>query len=707
MDRVFSPLCIYVVSKRVDCSVLDPSIPFVPIVNWADLIEHASFGGVALFNQACELVANIEQACFVVHPETIPPPPGFVVFSKRQRHEDETAAWEATAQMVQDMVYAPLPVAPTSALPSIVVQPPIEEAEVDANQQELIETAEGYALISPKSRRQIRASNFLITDLTVIHYLKDGADLDDQVIHLSILVISGPSHQVVESLDLAKGELDIVGSKIGKKIGTAISYPGAKQGFWGKLSVLVRERLAYCTHRFVYKSSGWVLTPQNQWVYVHDGARPSSENISFQCGFQFGIPEKNYTTDWLVCNAWRLLHLSPREPEASLIPFLFAHLSLLWSLFEAAGYPPHVLLFIKGTTGSLKTAVASLFFNFSSDPKNNIPATFRDTSASMEVKMGIYRDRVLLVDDFCPAARENSRRILEQNLEQLIRFYGDGIAKARTNPKLEETYEKRPHGLCAITGEDSAGSYSSLLRCLFISVTPDTYDKELLAEFQRTPSLWTGYLDRFVSFCCDYTSQIIDLIREQFPILRKQAEAVITERRLVDAFADLCLVGRILLEFVSHSLGLTKKNQSSILNQMDVTILEVCRRSAEESKDADPVKIFSRYLLEGVEKQAIRLVSRREFELSPEKFDGYEENGLWHFRGSTLFSYIRKEYSGTGKQFPLTEKRLWEELYLSNILIPAASREEAGAKFEYGVKASFGTRSRYIRIDPSALGKYL
>lgn len=704
---MFSPLCIYVVSKRVDCSVLDPSIPFVPIVNWADLIEHASFGGVAFFNQACEPVANIEQACYVVHPETIPSPPGFAVFSQRQRHENQTAAWEATAQMVQDMVYSPLPVAPTPAFSSFVVQPPTEEAEVDANQQELIETAEGYALISPKSRRQIRASNFRITDLTVIHYLKDGADFDEQAIRLNILVISGPSHRVVESLDLSKDELDSVGLKIGKKVGTAISYPRAKQSFWGKLSVLVRERLAYCSHHYVYRSSGWVLTPQNQWIYVQDGAKPPNENIRFQCGFRFGIPKPDYTTEWLVGNAWRLLHLSPREPAASLIPFLFAHLSLLWSLFEAAGYPPHVLLFIKGTTGSLKTAVASLLFNFSSDPKNNIPATFRDTSASMEVKMGIYRDRVLLADDFCPAASENSRRVLEQNLEQLVRFYGDGIAKARTNPKLEETYEKRPHGLCVITGEDSAGSYSSLLRCLFVSVTPDTYNKELLAEFQRAPSLWIGYLDRFVSFCCDYASQIIDLIREQFPILRKQAEAVITERRLVDAFADLCLAGKILLEFVSRPLGLTGESQNSILNQMEATILEVCRRSAEESKDSDPVKVFSRYLLEGVEKQAIRLVSRREFELSPEKFDGYEENGLWHFRGNTLFSYIRKEYSGTGKQFPLTEKRLWEELYLSNILIPAASREEAGAKFEYGVKASFGARSRYIRIDPSALGKYL
>lgn len=703
---MFSPLCCYVVSKRIEYSSLDPRVPVAPIVRWSDLIKRTPFGSIAFFDRACELVTNIEQACYVVHPETIPPPPGFVVFSQRQRSKNGIDAWQANAQVVQDMVYSPQQAAPMPAPASFLVQP-AEEVELDDAQQELIETPDGYALISPKDRRQVRASNFLITDLTIVHYLKDGAEVDHQVVHLDILVIAGPAHRVVDALDIAKEELDNVGAKIGKKIGVAISYPGAKQSFWGKLSVFVRERLAYCNQRFIYKSSGWVETPQNQWIYVRDGVRPPSENISFQCGFQFGIPEHDCTTDWLIRNAWRLLSLSPKEPAASLIPVLFAHLGLVWSLFEAAGYPPHLLLFIKGTSGSLKTSVASLIFNFSGNPQDNIPATFRDTSASMEVKMGVYRDRVLLVDDFCPAASENSRRILEQNLEQLIRFYGDGIAKSRTNPKMEETHEKRPHGLCVITGEDSAGSYSSLLRCLFISVSPGTYDSDLLLKFQETPSLWTGYLDRFVSFCCDNTSWIIDFVRKQFPILRKQAESVISERRLVDAFASLCLAEKILLEFVSRPLGLSIKDQENFINQMETEILEVCRRSAEESKDANPIKIFSRYLLEGVEKQAIRLVSRREFELSPEKFDGYIENDLWHFRGNTLFSYIRKEYAGIGKQFPLTEKRLWEELYLSNILIPAASREEAGSRFEYGVKASFGNRSRYIRIDPSALTKYL
>ena len=80
---------------------------------------------------------------------------------------------------------------------------------------------------------------------------------------------------------------------------------------------------------------------------------------------------------------------------------------------------------------------------------------------------------------------------MEASLEQIIRFVGDGIAKSRATPTMERQPEQRPQGMIAITGEDSSGSHSSLLRCLFVQVMKDSYDKELLSSLQRHPNLWT------------------------------------------------------------------------------------------------------------------------------------------------------------------------------------------------------------------------
>lgn len=509
-----------------------------------------------------------------------------------------------------------------------------------------------------------------------------------------------------ETVEIAISELDSVGAKIGQKLGTAIVYPGVKASFFGRFSILVRERLAHCHHQYIYLSTGWVMLPQGQWTYVHDGAKPPYNNIMFKTGFKFGVTKNGHSPNWLIQNAWRLLGLS-QDKAAILIPFLFAHLSLLWSLFNAAGYPPHMLLFIKGTTGSLKTAVASLLFNFSGESRYNIPASFRDTSASMEVKMEKYRDRVLLVDDFCPAASENARRVLEQNLEQLVRFYGDGVAKARTNPKLEEVTEKRPQGLCTITGEDSAGSFSSLLRCLFITVEPSTYNKALLAEFQAQPVIRTEYLRCFVDYCVNNAPRIIDWVQSEFPTFRERGGKVITERRLADAYADLCLVGKIVIDFACQNTVISPNQREDLFTEFNSVILSTCTQSAEEAKGADPVKIFARILIEGIEKRSILLAIREEFETAPDKFVGYQEGEYWYFWGANLYDSIRREYSLGGKKFPLSQNRLWDALYIANILVPSKPREQSGNKFEYGVKVSFGNRPRLIRINSTILKNFL
>lgn len=607
-------------------------------------------------------------------------------------------------------MYAPTPPAlpqPLSLdpqLPAKVPLPEVQEPEELIDQMRLTETSEGYALIPAKAKRKLPASNYIIRKVATLHRIFADETRNKTVIQLTLHIISFRIEAV--SIEIPLEGIDTAVSRIGKAIPTAIAFPQSKAVFSNLFPVLIRERLANCSHPYAYQDSGWVLPPHSNWFYVHANAVPSSDQVRIETGFQFGISGNGHALGWLVQNSWRLLSMS-KDLSAILIPFLYAHLALLWTLFDAAGYPPHVLLFIKGMTGSLKTAVASLLFNFSADPKSNISASFRDTSASMEVVMGAYKDRVLLVDDFCPAASENARRILEQNLEQLIRFYGDGIAKSRTNPKLEETHEKRPHGLCVITGEDSAGSYSSLLRCLFITVQPDTYDKVLLAEFQDNPALWTEYLKVFVDFCTKRADAIISFVKTRFPVLRDRAAQVIAERRLIDAYACLSLTAEIVLNFVAPHLNMSDSDKTAVYARYDAAILETCRRSAEEAKEADPVQVFARLVCEGIDKQTLLLTERQEFEAAPNEFHGYIDGNYWFFWPHELFDFLRRAYELGGKKFPLTQARLWEALYMSKILVPAAPRGAGERKFEYGVRVSFGNRPRMIRVDPIILKEFL
>lgn len=706
---MFCPICLYSIAKREGVSGPEPGIPYTPIIVPQKMIQQTPYHGVAYFNWMCEAVNHLKDAIYVVHPNTVPPPPGFQWFAGNPPATD-TALWRESASVISEAMYAPAPTAlprptrPTPQLSPTACQSEILEPEELVDQMRLTETAEGYVLIPAKAKRKLPASNYIIREVAILHCIFADEARNKTAVQLTLHVIS--SRIDVESIEIPLEGLDTVVSRIGKAIPTAIAFPQSKAVFSNLLPVLVRERLTNCQHIYAYQDSGWVLPPHCQWIYAHADAVPPSDHVKIETDFQFGFSENGPAPGWLVQNSWRLLSLS-KDLATILIPFLYAHLSLIWTLFDAAGYPPHVLLFIKGVTGSLKTAVASLLFNFSAEPKNNIPASFRDTSASTEVKMGEYKDRVLLVDDFCPAASENARRILEQNLEQLIRFYGDGIAKARTNPKLEKTHEKRPHGLCAITGEDSAGSYSSLLRCLFITVQPDTYDKVLLADFQDNPAFWTEYLKVFVDFCTKSAEGIISFVKAQFPVLRNRAAQVIVERRLVDAYACLSLTAEIVLNFAAPHLGMSDNDKAAVYARYDAAVLETCRCSAEEAKEVDPVQVFARLVCEGIDKQTLLLTGRQEFEATPNEFHGYIDGNYWYFWPHELFDFLRRAYELGGKKFPLTQVRLWEALYLAKILVPAVPRGAGEHKFEYGVRVSFGNRPRMIRIDPVMLKKSL
>lgn len=675
---------------------IDKSRPWSPVIFPAELPPPPPGQSAAFYDQLGQATDDVNEAAYIVRPENLSSPPGFQ-FVHGQPQPETVEEWRQRMEISHSGAHF------AQGLPLQEQNTPSPEEEDDFT-PELERTPQGYLLRYSRRRPKTLVTNYIIDVESVAYELEEEGNFKQAKIHLRITIVgeSGPIPLV-----LAYDRIDQAGQEIAKMVGTALVIPQAKQSFCKLIGYELRKQLFSAPKRYIYTRTGWFMSPSGKRFYVQDGANPPLPELCYQTGFRFGRSDNPHTPGQLAQSAWRLLSLAREdELECILIPVLFAHLGLLWSLFKEAGYPPHMLLFIKGMTGSLKTAVASLLFNFSGQPESAIPASFRDTSASMEVRMWDYKDRVLLVDDFCPAASEGSKRVLEQNLEQLIRFYGDGIAKSRTNPKLDEVYEKRPSGLCVITGEDSSGSYSSRLRCLYINVNLGTYDKTLLSEFQKNPALWTGYLENFVSFCERNATSIIARIRDQFPQLREQASKVIKERRLVDAYAALYLTAEIFISYIRRISNLPL-NYEAELAKFSQTIRTVCYNSAEDSKEADPVKIFARLVHEGIHQGKLHIASKGEFKVAMEAFVGFSDGPYVYFWPSHLFEFVRKEYGRSGKVFPLSEKQLWEQLRQKNILIPPKDRTEGTGKFEYGTRTSFEGRPRMIRIDISGFEPYL
>ena len=666
-----------------------------------------------------------DRAIYAVYDAQLVPPPHFalldagisprgepIVSPEYPCMEDAMAAWtnpwihggSAPPNPPEMLPSPPETVTRNTINARLVGIPAAPEQEVDAEdldtaaQYQIIKGADGYHLKPPKSGKTMRVTNYILTLQEIRHCISlDQGDVEDRMTIQLEVSLFGPIRTVPLPIEYEK--LDSVLDIIRKKVGEGIIYHHARI-FEERLEVLLRSELPACPHVYEYKTCGWTKLPDGQHTYVHDGGVPPAPNVVFKCGFAFGKGPAVRSGREIVCGAFDILNMA-KSQDKIIIPFLWAHLGLMWSLFAEAGYPPHAILFISGVSGSLKTAVTKMLFNFSGDPGNAVPASFRDTSASMEISLGRYRDRVLLVDDYCPAANQESRKAINQTLENLVRFYGDGNAKGRADPRMDTVHMKKAQGMCVVTGEDIAGSQSSQLRCLFLSVNRTTYDGAVLQRYQEAPHLWTEYLRTFVDSLFAIEPDVVGRIRTEFPVCRRMAETHLRERRLVDTCCWLTLTARIALETASKlaDMDLVSEYQETFKQ----AILQTCVESEQRARQQTPAHIFAETLLVLLQRQDVILGTEQEFKECPHDYLGVLQDGFWYLWPQETYCEVCRYYAAGGKNFPLSAPALWTALANAGVLIRSPARKNGKIVYENGTKMPFGSRPRLLKIVPEKI----
>lgn len=564
--------------------------------------------------------------------------------------------------------------------------------ELVEDKAKILRGEDGYYYQPAKKRRPIQATNFLI-NLEAIKHLHKSDGQEERFILFHVCI---PNHGSFV-MEVSTRELDnILPAILTEHPETVIFKQNPIGSFTILFQVLVRERMLSLQHLHEIQYSGWGKDQESRWFYSSDESLAPNKKYRFNCGFSFGRGQLSRRPEMIVTTGWSVLKLA-RAFEKIAVPVLFALLGLMYKLFDAASYPPRSLLFIEGPTGSLKTAVASLLFNFSAVPEKNIPANFRDTPASMELKFVDYKDRVLLVDDFAPAADTASQRAMARSLEQLVRFFGDGVPRARATPTMDKVKELRPCGLIAVTGEDSAGSQSSQLRCIFVHVDSNTFDKEVLHRFQQAPYLWTEFLRLFVDRLAPEAHRIIKSIKELVPKYRAEATQQLSEKRILNAYACLATTADIVVKVMPE--GLFPEARTAFHE----AALRVCQDSEIQARTADPVRLFCQTLVEALQQNRIHITNRSEFSFNPESFLGFEADGLWYLWPHEAYTLVRKSFADIGKIFPKSEAALWSDLSSRGVLIPKIINTKQGTRKEYGTKIGFGGRPRMLKIDPDRL----
>ena len=724
-----APFVFYITARR---AVLPPGAYYTPfsLASSTKRMLPPSTGYMhAFYDENRDPCSDPQQAVYAVFDSALPPPPGFIVLDPGvddfgmplhppaySNPEDAKIAQCCAIQRLLDHSANPSGskesliqtgdqerISINSNLVGVPPLPPQQQGggefqdDEDCAGYQLQEGCDGYYLKPLKSGKALRTTNFIIKLEEVRHRIV--SDEEEEFEHQKILyrVCLMDSARAI-GLEIAANQLSRIVEHVRRRVPEGTIFRN-RAVFIDQLDILLRTQLAHCRNTYEYRVCGWMQIPQHGLVYVHDDL-PATDTILFRSGFFFGKGLQPRPISEVVEAGFGILQFSDNLLQSAIL-FLWAHLGLMWTLFNQAGYPPRTLLYLSGVSGSLKTAVCKMLFNFTAVPELDIPASFRDTSASMEVSIDRYKDRVLLVDDFCPAANQTARRTMEQTLESLIRFYGDGNTKGRADPRMDTVHMKKAQGLCVITGEDVAGSLSSRLRCLFLHVEKDTFHGEVLKQFQEAPYLWSEYLACFVDALPSVIPDVVERIQAQFPLYRAQGERVLQERRLIDTYCCLAITARLTLEVASKLSGADWLSQW--LTQMEDAVLTACVASEQQSTQQLPERIFSQTLITLLQRQDVRLGTKEEFTEAPRAYLGVSYKRYWYLWPQETYQAVVNYYNAGGGQFPLSANALCEALVNSGILIPAQISRDGQTHYENGTKISFAGRPRLWKIDPAVV----
>ncbi len=359
------------------------------------------------------------------------------------------------------------------------------------------------------------------------------------------------------------------------------------------------------------------------------------------------------------------------EDMSKTLPLLlFSHLGVMFSLFEKAGFAPRFVLFLRGITGSLKTSLSKVMFKILKDNQNDIPANFNDTITALEVKMNNTRDEVLLVDDFRPSAMKSEVARMRSNLEKIIRFYGDGIGKGRSNVQLGLRNEARPYGICAVTGEYIHGTASSLQRMLIINIDRNTINPELLKFYQDNPMYYLTHMRFFIDFIENNYEEIVGKIAKSFCSMREQTSNI-KSKRLIDTKVCLELTAEILMDYAQKYWLIYPNDRAHQLEEWKRAIADAIKDSEALSRYVEPADMYCHAMLELIRSQKLNIANtKNEYIENRDKFHGFYDIKKKHLFVIPISTYteVRRFWDEHGMSFTYSDTMVRQELSIKKLI---------------------------------------
>ena len=364
----------------------------------------------------------------------------------------------------------------------------------------------------------------------------------------------------------------------------------------------------------------------------------------------------------------------------------------LASMMNASGVRLDFVPFLIGKSESGKSTVAALCQSaFGRFDKSTFLASFLDTTASLEPKIELMRDMLLVVDDFHPT-NPGKQDEMSHMADALSRMVADGNVRNRTGQR-----SRRIEGLCMCTGElrpNMAGSGTK--RFLFIDICKKdlAYSDKVLPVIERSDEL-RAFMSAYISWIGRNWNQLaaemkvrVDNWKSEFPDF---------DGRIKESAAKLAAAFDVGLEYLLISSVINEASREHYRQLMQDGLQKVLRSQAglpDGEKYLNAVKTLLQ--------QGLSVLASSKFSYSRScRMIGFREDNKVYLRPEDS---VRAVNSFLGKrnsfQEPITVRRVLAALNKEGFI----SYDQVKKRFS--VQKSLGKKTGgvyFIELDSSLL----
>jgi hypothetical protein len=360
--------------------------------------------------------------------------------------------------------------------------------------------------------------------------------------------------------------------------------------------------------RVKYGHLGWRQI-KNEWVYLHAGgalgAQGQVDNIHVSPRPEFAsfqLPAPPTDPREAIRASLRFLDLGP---DHITIPLYAA----IWRAIIGG---PDFSEFVYGKTGGFKTEISTLIqrhfgAGFSS---RRLPASFTSTANFNEDLAFLYKDAVMVVDDYHPTGSRTDRERMERDAARFFRSQGNQAGRGRMASDRSLKWGKWPRCLPIATGEDLIGGQSLNSRLLILEIRQDDITEKKLSACQHDADagLYAQATAAFITWAAKELPVIQQVFQDTVSVLQK----VFTEHhpRAGHIRAQLTATYAIFLHFLLEHHVIRCSELANFQTRIGNALRKITELQTNYGAEtADPCARFRELLLSAVSSGAAHLAS--------------------------------------------------------------------------------------------------